>query len=90
MIIWLKEKNKYKWSTREGHIALIFVPPTPAGSELAKSLKAIADQEEEAGVHFKIIETGGMSMRAILQKSNPLQTIGCDIPNCHPCNPDMA
>ena len=61
-----KEKNKYEWSTRGGHIAPIFVQPT-RNSELANSLKAIADREAEAGGHFKIVETGGLSMRSVLQ-----------------------
>ena len=39
----------------------------------------------ELGVHFKIVETGGISMRSILQRSNPLQTIGCDNGDCLPC-----
>ena len=76
-----KEKKKYEWSTKGGHIAPIFVPPTP-NSELANSLKVIADEEAELGVHFKIVETGGLSMRAILQKSNPLQNIGCENADC--------
>ena len=49
---------------------LIFVPHTP-NSELAKSLRKIADTEAEAGVHFNVIETGGLSMRRVLQRSNP-------------------
>ena len=69
-----KEKKKYNWSTKGGHIAPIFVPPTPNG-ELANYLK----------VHFKIIETGGISLRSILQKSNPLKTLGCDNADCLPC-----
>ena len=60
-----------------------FCPPHPK-SELAKSLKQIADYEAEAGVHFKIVETGGLSMKSILQKSNPLQTLGCENPDCLP------
>ena len=74
-----KEKKKYNWSTKGGHIAPIFVPPTP-NSELALALKEIADTESEAGVHFKIIETGGHSMRSVLQRSNPLETAGCENP----------
>ena len=79
-----KEEKRYRWSTKGGHIAPIFVPPTPNG-ELANSLKLIADIEAEAGIHFKIIETGGISMRSILQKSNPLKSIGCDNADCLPC-----
>ena len=73
-----------EWSTRGGYIAPIFVPPTP-NSELANSLKAIADSEAEAGVHFRIIETGGISVKSILQKSNPMETAGCDNDDCLPC-----
>ena len=79
-----KEKKKYNWSTRGGHTAPIFVPPTP-NSELAKSLRKIADTEAEAGVHFNVIETGGLSMRRVLQRSNPLETSGCDSTDCLPC-----
>ena len=73
-----KRKKKHEWSTRGGYIGPISVPPTP-NSELAKSLKAIADSEAEAGVHFRITETGGISVKSILQSSNPMETAGCDI-----------
>jgi hypothetical protein len=79
-----KEKKKHNWSRKGGYIAPIFIPPTP-NSELAKSLRDIANKEAEAGVHLNIIETGGLSMRRLLQKSNPLQTPGCDDTQCLPC-----
>ena len=79
-----KQKKKYEWSTRGGHVAPIFVPPTP-NSELALSLKAIAETEAEAGINFKIIETGGLSIKSVLQRSNPLETAGCDSTDCLPC-----
>ena len=79
-----KQKKKYDWSTKGGHIAPIFIPPTP-NSELAKSLKEIADHEAEGGVLFKIIETAGYSMKRVLQTSNPLQSPGCSSPGCLPC-----
>ena len=79
-----KEKKKNDWSTRGGHIAPIFVPPTPNG-ELARELRKIADSEAEDGVHFKIIETGGTSIKNKVQKSNPTGMAGCDSPECLPC-----
>jgi hypothetical protein len=79
-----KERNKYYWSTKGGHIAPIFVPPTP-NSELASLLREIADREAENGVSFKIIETAGLSMKRVLQVSNPLGSTGCDSPDCLPC-----
>ena len=81
-----KEKKRHEWSTRGGYIALIFVSPTP-NSELANSLKAIAENEAEADVHFKIIETGGLSMRSVLQRPNPLQTAGCNSTDFLLCKP---
>ena len=48
-------------------------------------MKEVADKEAEAGVHFKIIENAGLSMRRVLQVSNPLESAGCDSPDCLPC-----
>ena len=56
-----------------------------SNSELANSLRIIAENEAELGVKFKIVETGGLSIKSILQKSNPLKNIGCDNQDCLPC-----
>ena len=58
-----------------------FCPPTPQ-SELAKHLKDIAESESEEGVRFKIIETGGRTIKSMVQKSNPTATIGCEEEDC--------
>jgi hypothetical protein len=62
------------------------IPQTP-NSALATSLMRIADSVAEAGVKFKIVETGGLSMKSVLQRLNPLETAGCDRPDCLPCEP---
>ena len=46
-----KQKKKTSWSNKGGHVAPIFVPPTPNG-ELAAQLQTIAENEAEAGVQF--------------------------------------
>ena len=79
-----KKRKKRKWSTKGGHIAPIFVPPTPNG-ELAASLRVIADREKEAGVNFKIIETGGNTIKSQVQVSNPTGTAGCEAVDCLAC-----
>jgi hypothetical protein len=79
-----KQKKKHNWSNKGGHIAPIFVPPTPNG-ELAAQLRSIAEREAEAGVQFRIVETGGISVKRMVQKSNPMGTIGCEEENCLPC-----
>ena len=71
-----KIRKKHNWSTKGGHIAPIFVPPTP-NRELARMLKEVADREMEAGVRFKVVETGGKTVEAALKLANPTETKGC-------------
>ena len=80
-----KKKKKQRWSTQGGHIAPIFVPPTPNG-ELAAKLREIADRESEAGVRFNVIETGGLTIKSQVQLSNPTATAGCDAADCIACS----
>ena len=79
-----KERKRNDWSTRGGHVAPIFVPPTPNG-ELAKLLRDVAEREAEAGVWFKVLESGGTAMKSTLQTSNPTATLGCTDPGCIAC-----
>ena len=79
-----KDRKKHNWSSKGGHIAPIFVPPTPDG-ELAKMLRQIAENEAEAGINFRIVETGGCSVKSKVQKSNPTATTGCTDVDCLPC-----
>ena len=80
----LKKKKKHSWSTIGGYIAPIFVPPTPNG-ELAKKLREIAEHEAEEGIHFKIVETGGRTIRGEVQQSNLTSSRGCNDPRCLAC-----
>ena len=80
----MKKKKRHRWSNKGGHVAPIFVPPTPNG-ELARQLREIADRETEAGVRFKVIETGGCTIQSQVQLSNPTATAGCDRDDCMPC-----
>ena len=57
---------------------------------LAKNQRNIAEYEAEAGGNFKIVETGGLSMKSILQKSNPMKTVGREHPDCLPCKQGMG
>ena len=79
-----KQNKKHNWSSKGGHVAPIFVPPSPNG-ELAQALRDIADREAEAGVKFRIVESGGITIKSKTQKSNPTATSGCDAAGCLPC-----
>ena len=79
-----KQRNKTDWATKGGHIAPIFVPATPRG-ELAKEMKKVADVEARDGIHFKIVEMGGRTIKSELQRSNPTATPGCNKDDCLAC-----
>ena len=66
------------------YTAPILVPSTPNG-ELAKMLREVVEKEQQEGIKFKIVETGGITIKSRLQKSNPTATPGCSALDCVPC-----
>ena len=80
-----KRTKKYNWATKGGHIAPIFVPTTPDGT-LAKMLRKVCDEEAKEGLKFKVLESGGVTLKSQLQKSNPTETPGCDDKECLGCS----
>ena len=60
------------------------VPSTPNG-ELASILRAVVEQEQSSGLKFKILETGGVTFKSRLQKSNPFSKPGCTEQDYVPC-----
>ena len=48
-------------------------------------LKAIANVEEVPDMMFKIIESGGKTVKQEVQRSNPTATAGCDRGDCLAC-----
>ena len=79
-----KRKKRQNWSNKGGCIAPIMVPATP-GSELAKMLRGIAEKEAAEGVKFQVVETGGLTIKSEVQRSNPTATAGCQELDCLPC-----
>ena len=79
-----KRSKRNNWSAKGGFIAPIFVPATPGG-ELAKMLKTVAENEAQPGLKFRIVESGGRTVKSQIQKSNPTATAGCDNADCLAC-----
>ena len=79
-----KRKKKHNWATKGGFTAPIMVPSTPDG-ELAKMLRSVAEAEATEDVRFKVIETGGKTVKHQLQSSNPTATKGCTDDSCIAC-----
>ena len=48
-------------------------------------MRQIAEREKEGGVSFRIIETGGITVKSQVQFSNPTGTDGCEAGDCLAC-----
>ena len=79
-----KRKKRHNWSTGGGCIAPIMIPATP-DSELLKMLREVANREADTGLRFKIVETGGRTIKSEIQVSNPTATPGCQSGDCLAC-----
>ena len=71
-----KQQKKKNWATKGGFIAPIVVPATP-NSELKNGLQETADKCSDGKIRFKIIERGGVTLKRMLQKSNPTSSGFC-------------
>ena len=80
-----KNTKKQGWATKGGYIAPIFVPSTPGGT-LMKMMRQVADNEGKEGMRFKIVESGGRTLKSELQRSNVTATQGCNKEDCIGCN----
>ena len=64
-----KEAKKYNWSGKGVYIAPLMVTPT-LNCELAEIFRGVVEQEKQGGLKFKIMESGGVTIKRWLQKSN--------------------
>ena len=79
-----KKNKKYSWSSKGGYVAPILIPATP-NSELLHLLRKVAEEEAIPGMKFKVLETGGVTVKHTIQKSNPSASPGCTDNNCIAC-----
>ena len=67
------------WFKKGGNMSVIFVPATPR-SELKKRYE---EAVSECRVGMKVVEKAGMSVKSMVQKSDPFQRQHCsDRENC--------
>ena len=84
-----KKRKNNSWATKGGHIAPIFVLTTPDGV-LAKRMRKICEEEAQGLIRFKIVESGGNTLKSQLQKSNPTENIGCEDNECLGCSSERG
>ena len=85
-----KTEKSITWHKNGGFDVPLFVPCTPGG-ELAKKIKEV--EEKKSGnrtVRFKVIETGGIAMKSLLQKSDPWAGGKCGKQDCFPCKGEKS
>ena len=76
--------RKQTWATKGGCIAPIIIPPTP-NSELLNMLREAAKQGALPGLEFKIVESGGRTIKSSIQISNPTASPWCQGGDCVAC-----
>ena len=77
-------KQRKEEDTQGGHIAPITVPSTPRG-ELGDIFRKVVQAEANKEMKFKVIETGGRTVKSLLQRSNPTAIAGCTAQDCISC-----
>ena len=76
-----RKTKKQNWYKRGGNKSVMFIPYTP-NSEL----KNLYNQEiKRAELPIKIVEKAGVSLKRILQKSDPFKSKNCGRFDCLPC-----
>ena len=79
-----KLAKSLNWHKSGGFDVPIFVPNTPNG-ELAKQVQAFERMNPQRCVRFKVVETGGVSVKSMLQRSSPWQKVQSGRSDCFPC-----
>ena len=75
------------WHRKGGYDVPVFVPSTPK-SELAtriKHMEEVSGRNGQRCIRFRVVETGGVSLRQMLQRSNPWAGKKCGRDDCFPC-----
>ena len=76
-----KQKKKNSWYKKGGNDSVIFVPATPR-SELQKRY---AKEIKAKGLNIKVFEQAGVSLKRLLQRSNPFKRKVCEKDDCMVC-----
>ena len=73
-----KKEKKEGWFKSKGEESIIFVPATPKSELKKRCEKVVRDRR----LRIRIVERGGMTLKGILQHSDPFGTSECDCLVC--------
>ena len=73
-----KEEKRRSWYRKGSYSSVIFVPATPESS-----LKRSLDEDvKKSGLRIRIVEKSGMSVKRVLQRSDPFKKKTCERECC--------
>ena len=76
-----KEEKRRSWYRKGNYSSVIFVPATPESS-----LKRSLDEDvKKSGLRIRIVEKSGMSVKRVLQRSDPFKKRTCERECCFVC-----
>ena len=76
-----KEEKRRSWYRKGNYSCVIFVPATPGSS-----LKRLLDEDvKKSGLRIRIVEKSGMSVKRVLQRSDPFKKRTCERECCFVC-----
>ena len=76
-----KEEKRRSWYRKGNYSSVIFVPATPESS-LKRSLN---EDVKKSGLRIRIVETSGMGVKRVLQRSDPFKKRKCERECCFVC-----
>ena len=77
--------KKLNWYKKGGNKSVMFIPYTPDST----LQKMYTEEVKRAGLPIKIVEKAGVSLKRILQKSDPFATKNCGRFDCLPCSSEV-
>ena len=76
-----KQRKKNNWYKTRGDDAVIFIPATPKSELQRRYTREI----KASGLKIKVLEQTGMSLKRLLQRSNPFKSKTCEKADCMVC-----
>ena len=77
-----RREKRESWYKKGGFDTVIFVPATP-GSQLKRRYM---EEIKGAGFKIKVVEQSGVTLKRMLQRSNPFEVKDCNNTNCLVCS----
>ena len=76
-----KEEKKKSWYRKGGYDSVLFVPATPR----SRLKKMYGREIKRSGIRIRVVERSGVTLKSLLQRSNPFRERNCGRGDCMIC-----